>query len=110
MKELRQGGKASYQSERMILEFLETLHNCIKDVMNRMHKSESISLMMDESTSILKQLVIYGRGVVEGELECHFLRIRNLFNGQAVTIEKATHVKTTLIFLWFPASVVMGLV
>lgn len=93
MKELNQGGNASYQSERVISEFVAAISYCIKeDVMKSMRKSNTISLMMDESTdvSILKQLVIYGRGVVDGELECHFLGIRDLINGQAVTIEKAT--------------------
>lgn len=93
MKDLNQGGNASYQSERTISEFVEVISDCIKqEVMNRMSTSDSISLMIDESTdvSILKQLVIYGRGVVKGELQCHFLGIRDLFNGQAVTIEKAT--------------------
>ena len=36
--------------------------------------------MADESTdiAILKQLVVYGRAVVDGKLECHFLGIRDI--------------------------------
>ena len=56
-----------------------------------MHKSETISLMVDESTdvAVLKQLVVYGRGVISGELECHFLEIKDLVDGMATSIEKA---------------------
>ena len=43
--------------------------------MSQMRNSPSISLMIDESTNILvlKQLVVYGRSVVDGKLEYHFL-------------------------------------
>ena len=45
--------------------------------------------MIDESTdvSMLKQLVVYGRSVVDGKLECHFLGMRDLPDGRASTIE-----------------------
>ena len=35
---------------------------------------------------MLKQLVIYGRCIVDGELKRHFLGMRDLFNGTAQTI------------------------
>ena len=56
-----------------------------------MHESSNISIMVDESTdvAVFKQLVVYGRGVMGGKLECHFLGIRDLPDGRAVTIEKS---------------------
>ena len=52
-------------------------------------QSDSIALMVEESsdTSMLKQLVIYSRCVVDGGLKSHFLGIRDLFNGTAEKIE-----------------------
>ena len=45
--------------------------------------------MADQSTdvSVLKQLVIYGRCVVDGKLSSHFFGMRDLFSGTAETIE-----------------------
>ena len=44
--------------------------------------------MVDESTdvSILKQLVLYGRCVVNGEVKTQFLKIIGLADGKAPTI------------------------
>lgn len=92
LRNLRQGGNASYRSDQIIAEFVQSLYDCVNErVLERMHKSDSISLMIDESTdvAILKQLVIYGRGVVNGKLECHFLEIKDLADGTASSIEKA---------------------
>ncbi len=92
MRELRQGSNASYRSEQTIAEFLFSLYDCIKqNVMASMHESSTISIMVDESTdvAVFKQLVVYGRGVMGGKLECHFLGIRDLPDGRAVTIEKS---------------------
>ena len=60
-----------------------------KNPISDMLQSDSISLIVDESTdiSVLKQLVIYGRCAVDGELRSHFLRMRDLFNGTAEIIE-----------------------
>ena len=91
MKELRRGGNASYRSEQTVSEFLFSLSDCIKqDILTKMHKSSTISIMTDESTdiAILKQLVVYGRAVVDGKLECHFLGIRDIVDGRAATIKK----------------------
>ena len=92
MKELHQGGNASYRSEQVISEFLFSLSDTIRqEVMSKMRNSPTISLMIDESTdvSVLKQLVVYGRSVVDGKLECHFLGMRDLPDGRASTIEKS---------------------
>ena len=47
--------------------------------------------MADESTdiSVLKRLVEYGPGAVDGKLECHFLGIHDLIDGRAATIKKS---------------------
>ena len=60
-----------------------------KNPISDMLQSDGISLIVDESTDIsaLKQLVIYGRCAVDGELRSHFLGMRNLFNGTAEIIE-----------------------
>ena len=49
------------------------------------------NLMVDESTdvSILKQLVLYGRCVVSGELKTCFLKIIDLADGREPTIVDA---------------------
>ena len=92
LRSLRQAGNAHYRSEQIMSEFVQCLARCIQeDVIAKMRGSDTVRLMIDESTdvSILKQLVVYGRGIVNGELECHFLGIRDLFNGTAETIESA---------------------
>ena len=92
MKELRRGGNASYRSEQVISEFLCTLSDTVKEVvMTKMRDSPTFSLMIDESTdvSVLKQLVVYGRAVVDGKLESHFLGMRDLADGRAMTIERS---------------------
>ena len=53
MKELCHGGNASYRSEQTMAEFLFSLYKCIKkNVMTEMHRSSSISIMVDESTDV----------------------------------------------------------
>ena len=92
LRELRRGANATYRSEQAIAEFVECISSVIQEnILKRLHLSESISIMIDESTdvSVLKQLVIYSRGVVGGTLECHFLGIRDLSDGRAATIETA---------------------
>ena len=47
--------------------------------------------MVDESTDVTvqKQLVLYGRTVVEGKLSTRFLKVVNLPDGKACTITQA---------------------
>ncbi len=92
MKQLRRGGNASYRSKQVVAEFLFCLSDCIKQkVLLTMRNSPTISILIDESTdvSILKQLVMYGRCIVDGKLECHFLNIKDIPDGRASTIEKS---------------------
>lgn len=73
-----------------MLEFIQCIAKCVQeDGITDMKESESFSLIVDESTdvSVLKQLVIYGRCVVNGELMSHFFGVRDLFNGTAGTIK-----------------------
>ena len=87
LRVLRQGRN---RSEQIMSEFVQCIAKCIQEtIISDMQQSDSISLMVDESTdvSVLKQLVIYGRCVVDGELKSHFLGMRDLFNGTAETIE-----------------------
>ena len=89
MQALRQAGNAHYQSEQIMGEFFQCLSKCIQEnVISDMLQSDSISLMVESSDiSVLKQLVIYCRCVVDGKLRSHFLGMRDLFNGTAETIE-----------------------
>ena len=53
-----------------MFEFLFSISDCIKqDILTKVHKSSTISIMADESNgmAILKQLVVYGRAVVDGK-------------------------------------------
>ena len=59
LRNLWQGRNASYRSDQMIAEFMQSLSDCVNErVLERMHQSDSISLMVDESTdvAILKEL------------------------------------------------------
>ena len=60
LRALQQAGNAHYRSEQMMCEFVQCLSKCIQEkVTSDMLQSDSISLMVDESTdvSVLKQLV-----------------------------------------------------
>ena len=56
-----------------------------------MRLSATISLMVDESTtvSVTKELIVYGRCVRDGNLESHFLNMLKLEDGKANTIVAA---------------------
>ena len=92
LKELHRGGNASYRSEQVVSEFLFCLSESIKEeVLLKMKNSPTISLMIDESTdvAVLKLLVMYGRCIVDGKMECHFLNLKDLSDGRAPTIENS---------------------
>ena len=83
MQQLHQGGNASYRSTQVVAEFLFCLSDSIKQkVLLKMKSSPTFSVLIDESTdvSVLKQLVVYDRCIVDGKLECHFLNIKDLPN------------------------------
>ncbi len=63
-----------------------------KDLLQQLVNSPCVSLMCDETTdnSVLNQMVIYGKYMTEsGDNRTVFLRITDLFNGKAETIETA---------------------
>ena len=88
-KALNVGQNARYTSPQIVGEFLEAINSVVEeDVLVDMKQSNSYSIMADESTdvSVLKQLVLYGRAVVKGELKTRFLKIVDLSDGKAPTI------------------------
>ena len=91
-KALRVGQNATYTSPQIVGEFLKVMDRMIEEsVLEEFRQSDTYSIMVDESTdvSILKQLVCYGRAVVEGKLKTRFLMITDLPDGKADTITSA---------------------
>ena len=72
---LRVGRNATYTSRQVIDGYLGIMNGMVEhDVFNIFKDSSFFSLMVDETTdiSILKQLVLYGRAVVNGKLNSNF--------------------------------------
>ena len=83
---------ATYTSPQIVAKFLEVINGMVSDeVLCDMQESAYFNIMVDESTdaSILKQLVIYGKVVVEGKLKTRYLRIIDIEDGKATTIVEA---------------------
>ena len=59
------------------------------DIVKSLQASPFFSLCIDETTdvSISKQLIVYGRYLVQGEVKNSFLQIYELIDGNAETIE-----------------------
>lgn len=90
LSELEMAKNATYSSHRIIDEFLEVLSVCVEnDILCQIRDSSVVGLLCDESTdtSNLKQLVIFIRILVEGKAQTHFLRIADISDGRAETIE-----------------------
>ena len=86
---LKVGRNAMYTSPQIVGEFLKVMDRMTEEiVLEDIRQSDTYSIMVDESTDIriLKQLVCYGRAVVEGKLKTHFLMITDLPDGKADTI------------------------
>ena len=91
-KALNLGHNAKYTSPQIVTEFLDVINGVVEEeVLSDMKGSSSYSVMADESTdvSVLKQLALYGRAVVKGELKTRFLKIIDLSDGKAPTIVDA---------------------
>ena len=89
-KFLHHAENAKYKSERIIQEFLQVMSDQIKQ--KQLQKVSSYSIMIDESTdvAILNEIVVYARYISsDGDVKTTFLRISELFNGKADTIEKS---------------------
>ena len=74
-----------------------------------MKSSMTIGLMADESTSvsITKELVLYGRVVVDGKINSYYLKMVKLDDGKANTIVAAISDYLIFLYLMFPVLVVM---
>ncbi len=80
----------TYYSEQTIAELLQCLAQVIEEkTVADIQSSAYFFLMNDESTdvSVLKQLVLVGRYLTNGEVKTSFLHITDLANGTAETIE-----------------------
>ena len=90
---LRVGGNATYTSERDIQEFILHMGSQVEGgVVQQLLSSPFVSLLCDETTdiSVLKQMVVYGKYLTDSGDTCTvFLKINDLFDGKAETIERA---------------------
>lgn len=92
LKDLHQGGNAKYTSHESMFEFVKVLSSCIEqDVLSEIHQAKYVGLLCDETTdvSITKQLIIYCRYVMAGEVNMRYWKIKDLPNGTAETVENA---------------------
>lgn len=90
--ELHQGGNAKYTSQQNMFEFISVLSQCIEQkIQAELDQSRYVSLLCDETTdvSITKQLIIYIRYVLDGDIRVRYLKICDLKDGTAATIEEA---------------------
>ena len=86
---LRVGRNAKYTSPQIVGEFLEIIDAIVNEaVLHDIKKCKFFSIMVNESTDVgvQKQLVLYGRTVVEGRLSTRFLKLIDLPDGKAFTI------------------------
>ena len=89
---LKVGRNAKYTSPQIVGEFLEIIDAIVNEaVLHDMKQCRFFSIMVDESTDVgvLKQLVLYGRTVVQGKLSTRFLKVVDLPDGKACTITHA---------------------
>lgn len=89
---LSKGGNAKYMSERTTYEIIEVLSATVEEeILQEISASPLISILCDESTdiAILKELVVYVRYIKNGDIVTRFLKIQDLLDGRAITIEAA---------------------
>ena len=93
LEELNISTRANYRSRRIVGEFIELLSSITeRDIIVKVKASPYFSLMTDESTdvAILKQLVLVARYILPtGDVETNYIRICDIPNGTATTIEDA---------------------
>ena len=92
LKALSKGANAKYTSERTMHEIIEVLSATVEEeILQDIRASPLISILCDESTdiAIVKQLVVYVRYIKNGKTVTRFLKMQDLFDGTAVTIETA---------------------
>ena len=84
LKDLNVGANASYTSEEIIQEFIAIILQVTEeDTLKELKGSPTFSLMVDESTdiSVLKQLVIFGKMLIDDKPRTHFLKVTEPFDG-----------------------------
>ena len=89
LEDMNIGQNAKYTSERFMQESIQALAEVIsQDIVKLLQASPFFSLCIDETTDVstTKQLIIYGRYLVEGEVKTSFLQISELIDGTAKTI------------------------
>ena len=92
INELNVGGNAHYTSHRIIDEFVEVLSDCVaEDTLSKINESSFIGLMCDESTDVgvKSQLAVFVQVVYKGESMPFFLRLSEMPDGKAKTIEQS---------------------
>ena len=92
LKELNVGRNATYNSHRIIGEWLDVMSKTIEEnVLEKVHASPVVGLMADESTdiSVTKELILYARVSYKGKVHVCFLKLIHIPDGTAETIEKA---------------------
>ena len=83
---------ANYTSHRMIDEFLTVLSDCVEqDLLSKVKASPAVGILCDESTDIanLKQLVVFVHFLVKEKSHSSILKMIDLEDGRADTIERA---------------------
>ena len=87
LKAMQVGENAKYTSEQILQEYIKVMSDQI-DVITEVRNIPAFAVMIDESTDIavVKQLVLFGRAVVNGKNKTRFLKIRNINDGKADTI------------------------
>ena len=89
LEDMTRGLNAKYTSERFMQEGIQALAEVVsRDIVKSLQASPFFALCVDETTdvTVTKQLIVYCRYIVDGEVKTSFLRIAELPNGLAVTI------------------------
>jgi hypothetical protein len=67
------------------------LSDCVEnDILSKVRASPAVGILCDESTDVanLKQLVVFVRFLIKGKSQTSFLKIVDLVDGMAETIER----------------------
>lgn len=92
LQDLQRGGNAHYTSERFKQELVQALAETVaKPIRESIRRSPFFSLCIDETTdvSVTKQLIVYSRYLVNGDIRSSFVSILELCDGTAPTIVAA---------------------
>ena len=90
LAELQVAKNTTYTSHRMIDDFLTTLSDSLEnEILSKVRNSLAMGILCDETTDVsnLKQLAVFVQYVFQGKAKTSFLKIADLPNGKADTIE-----------------------